>query len=420
MKILHSLSIKNKIIFIILLVSVIITATGFAIAAILSINNYKKELVNSTILSAKLSVENLISPLLFEDNKGVYEVISKLEAIPEIECAIVYNNEHNVLAEYYSTNKKTEKISFQSRNSYKFYNRYLHVWEMISYEQIHYGHIYLIASTTQLRSDIRNYITSMLIALMILIICAYLLALRLQKLISKPIIDLAFTVERISKTSDYSKRLKKKFDDETGLLYDRFNDLMEKIQKRELEKENAKNETETQKKRFLTIIESFTETIYVSDPESYLVLFANKNLKNRIGKDPVGKRCFKELHGKEKPCEFCTNEIILKDRKPHIWEFYNKLLKKHYLITDQIIKWPDGRDVRFEVAIDITKRKNAEDELRDYKERLEVIVKSRTEELENRNEELERFNKLFIGREFRIKDLKEKIKSLEEEIDRRQ
>ena len=34
-------------------------------------------------------------------------------------------------------------------------------------------------------------------------------------------------------------------------------------------------------------------------------------------------------------------------------------------------------------------------------------------ELEEKNQELERFNQLFIGREFRIKELKEKIAKLE-------
>lgn len=59
------------------------------------------------------------------------------------------------------------------------------------------------------------------------------------------------------------------------------------------------------------------------------------------------------------------------------------------------------------------RRKIAEKELENYKGKLEDLVKERTMELEEKNQELERFNQLFIGREFRIKELKEKIAKLE-------
>ena len=82
-----------------------------------------------------------------------------------------------------------------------------------------------------------------------------------------------------------------------------------------------------------------------------------------LGKDTVGSPCYKEFQGLSGPCEFCTNHIILKDRKPYTWEYYNSKLDKTFMITDRIIKWPDGRDVRFELAIDISDRKKTEEKL---------------------------------------------------------
>lgn len=64
------------------------------------------------------------------------------------------------------------------------------------------------------------------------------------------------------------------------------------------------------------------------------------------------------------------------------------------------------------------RRKLAVNELEKYKGHLEELVKDRTRELEEKNEELERFNQLFVGREFRIKELKEKLELLEKEIKR--
>jgi len=45
---------------------------------------------------------------------------------------------------------------------------------------------------------------------------------------------------------------------------------------------------------------------------------------------------------------------------------------------------------------------------------LEKRVEERTAELEKMNEELERFNKLFVGRELRMIELKKYIAELEE------
>jgi len=69
------------------------------------------------------------------------------------------------------------------------------------------------------------------------------------------------------------------------------------------------------------------------------------------------------------------------------------------------------------IARDITERKRAEIELKQYREKLEELVKERTLELEEKNRELEKYNDMFVGREFRIKELKEKLKIFENRYD---
>ncbi|MDA3937984.1 MAG: transporter substrate-binding domain-containing protein [Spirochaetia bacterium] len=77
----------------------------------------------------------------------------------------------------------------------------------------------------------------------------------------------------------------------------------------------------------------------------------------------------------------------------------------------------DGDQVNTRRALlattDITNLKKAEKELQKHKEHLEELVKERTIELEGKNEELEQFNSLFVDREFRIKELRERVKELE-------
>ncbi|WP_346858196.1 PAS domain S-box protein [uncultured Draconibacterium sp.] len=64
-------------------------------------------------------------------------------------------------------------------------------------------------------------------------------------------------------------------------------------------------------------------------------------------------------------------------------------------------------------VLDITERKKNEEKIIKLNAELEQKVKERTTELESKMNEVERMNKLFVGRELRMKELKEKIKKLE-------
>ena len=62
---------------------------------------------------------------------------------------------------------------------------------------------------------------------------------------------------------------------------------------------------------------------------------------------------------------------------------------------------------------EIEKRQKAQDELEQLNERLEQRVQERTTELEEKNTELARLNRIFVGRELRMVELKERIRELE-------
>jgi hypothetical protein len=65
------------------------------------------------------------------------------------------------------------------------------------------------------------------------------------------------------------------------------------------------------------------------------------------------------------------------------------------------------------LQLELRERKRAEEELHKLNEELEERVKDRTAELEEKNRELERLNRIFIGRELRMIELKERIRELE-------
>jgi PAS domain S-box-containing protein len=64
----------------------------------------------------------------------------------------------------------------------------------------------------------------------------------------------------------------------------------------------------------------------------------------------------------------------------------------------------------------LVERKRAEEALNRLNETLEERVRERTRELERKNYDLEQMNKVFVGRELRMAELKEKIAELEKKI----
>ena len=119
-----------------------------------------------------------------------------------------------------------------------------------------------------------------------------------------------------------------------------------------------------EREQLLAIFDSINEIVYVTDLNTYEILYVNRHCKKVFARDPVGEKCYKTFREFDKPCDFCVNELIMEDlSKPYYREYYSSVLKRHYMAHDRIIKWPDGRNVLFELAVDITDRKRIEEEL---------------------------------------------------------
>ncbi|MCD4773040.1 MAG: PAS domain S-box protein [Bacteroidales bacterium] len=97
------------------------------------------------------------------------------------------------------------------------------------------------------------------------------------------------------------------------------------------------------------------------------------------------------------------NQILKKDGEMLLIEWHGR----------PILDEQGNLDYFFGAGINITERRKAEQELAKHREHLEELIKERTQELEDKNKKLEEFNDLFVNREFRIKELKDRVKDLE-------
>jgi signal transduction histidine kinase len=269
MTIFRNFSIKNKLVIIVLMVSIPALVLGFSFIFITDIVQLRKDLVNNNRLDAALVGEYCISPLALgiderSKKSGVSEILEKLRAMADVEYGYVYDEKGELVASYPGDSAGISPPPSPGAAFDFFKGRYLHIAHPIIYDKTLYGFVYLKVSTRSLRRSIRSRIISLILVLLGLIVLSYLLALRFQGVISHPILKLARVTENISHHSDYSVRVRREGRDEIGVLYDGFNNMLEQIQLGQKKRDEAEAEQQRLMVRLAEKNKELEQVVYVT------------------------------------------------------------------------------------------------------------------------------------------------------------
>jgi PAS domain S-box-containing protein len=202
---------------------------------------------------------------------------------------------------------------------------------------------------------------------------------------------------------------------EKTLYYDGF---VEDITKRK----NAENELKESEARYRSIIESFPDFLIVSDSESY-IFYMNDIAQKMTGITP-------DLYKKTKWRDIIRgrwNDILVKEFENLLNEekSYSSIIDFQYIDIFEQEHWFSGIFSKIKVnnvllvqfiSRDITEKKKAEDELNEHKENLEVLVKSRTEELSAINEELKSSNDELLYRREMLEKALDDLKKAQQQL----
>ncbi len=227
-----SLSIKTKLVIILITISstIVIGVTYFNFIA--NVKLEKNNFIQNSIIQANLFADFTVSALVFDDYDGVKESLQKLENDKNVLRVVVFNNEKEIFAQYNPSliRKPIEvnlnKISLESEtNEFLKYGTLKFSIPLKHQDEI-YGILYMEKSTqiiTELLMKVFNEVIFFTLALLLVI---YIISIFLSNYLLSPILSLASTAEDIASSQNYATRVNYNSKNEIGSLYKAFNMLL--------------------------------------------------------------------------------------------------------------------------------------------------------------------------------------------------
>jgi signal transduction histidine kinase/CheY-like chemotaxis protein len=181
---------------------------------------------------ARIIGQNSVGALSFKDPESADQTLSGLAAYAGIIAGAVYSNDGEIFAIY----RRADSFAIPPHpgpEGVEFQNDCLTIHHRIVWNRQPVGWVYLATSLTRFREQLIRSLFVLLLVFLVSGAVAYVLAARLQRLISAPIIHLAQTAKAVTVVKNYGIRARTATNGEIGVLINGFNEMLSEIQSRD-------------------------------------------------------------------------------------------------------------------------------------------------------------------------------------------
>ena len=238
----RDLPIRRKLALLILTSSalaVILACVGFAIY---ERQNFRANTGNELRALADTLGANTAASLAFNDPKTAREMLAALRADHNVLGACLYDIHGTIFAEYRRAGLGREFVMPSLRNDGAYFERdSITLFRSVLMEKDKTGSIAIVSDLSGTKARLWEYAKIASLVLFISTLATYLFSLRLLRLVSDPIVQLAQIAGRITAEENYSLRATAQGRDESGMLVSSFNQMLERIEQRDMALQNAKD-----------------------------------------------------------------------------------------------------------------------------------------------------------------------------------
>ncbi|MDQ2840251.1 MAG: HAMP domain-containing protein [Acidobacteriota bacterium] len=190
---------------------------------------------------ARIVGETSSGALIFNDPKSATEILRSLRAKPHLISAFIFSEQGKVFARYSRERNVQLPSPPNADGSWFDRNRLVVVHRVILDRQL-IGTVYLESDLGEVYERIRLFLEIASVLMTASLLLAYLLALKLQRFISGPILHLVETAKAVSLEKNYGIRAAKSANDELGLLVETFNEMLSQIEARNQQVQSHRDE----------------------------------------------------------------------------------------------------------------------------------------------------------------------------------
>ena len=238
-------SIKNKLKAVIILTSLAVLLVLFLVFVLTQRNFLRNKLLQEMDVLARNLANNCAASVIFGDHRTANETLESLKANPQVAIGIIYDTEGRIFSSYHQQETLDSPTTYPSPAlldaGLLFSRHHLDSIQTIGYGSEELGLLYLRANLKMIENTLLRYIGFGFMGLGGAFVLAWILASRLQRVISQPIEQLAAAMKSVSKERNYSQRVKMESHDELGSLIDDFNEMLVQIEMRDQELRNKQN-----------------------------------------------------------------------------------------------------------------------------------------------------------------------------------
>ncbi len=245
MHLLRDLSIKRKLMVIITTTSAVTLLLAGLVAGAYDVIKFRRMMASDLATLADIVASNSTAALTSRDPQGAQHVLRSLRAEPGIAAACIYAQDGSPFAVYVREGRPSGFSPPHPRADGSFFED----GQLVQFRPVRLagdtiGIVYLESDLSEMRARLRTYAVVIAVALLICCVVAFLLAVRLQKLVSGPILDLLRTTKKVSGERNYGLRCAVTSNDEIGLLVSGFNEMLAQIEQRDEELERHSDSLE--------------------------------------------------------------------------------------------------------------------------------------------------------------------------------
>ncbi len=296
----HNLSIRQKLVGIIALITIVALVAAFATTVVRDVRGFRREAIESTTLFARVVAQYAVPELVFLDSVSATETLQKMEVVPNVEAAFLFDLDGVLFASW----GEGTAMPMTLATGVEVDRGGITVVEPVLHQGERLGTIVVRVSSEPLRRRIRRHLGILFLTLVIVLGVAIGAGYLLQRPISEPILELASTMRRVSLTGDYSLRLQHAHRDEIGTLYTGFNEMLARVQAREQERDQAELRTQ-EKSRFLANMSHELRT-----PLNSIIGFSEVLRSHTEGLDDKQARFLEHIHSSGQHLLALINEIL--------------------------------------------------------------------------------------------------------------